>query len=139
MLKKYKFIDLFAGIGGLSMPFREMGMECVFSSEIDKFAVQTYSSNFKEIPYGDIKDIGEKEIPLHNILIGGFPCQAFSIAGKRKGFDDERGNLFYEITRILAFHKPEVFLLENVKGLTNHDKGNTFKVIQEELINLVRI
>jgi len=135
-LSKEKFIDLFAGIGGLSLPFRELGMECVFSSEIDKFAIQTYFNNFNELPFGDIKEISEKDIPAHDLLLGGFPCQAFSMAGKRKGFKDDRGNLFYEITRILSFHKPKAFLLENVKGLINHEKGKTFKTILNNLTNL---
>lgn len=135
-MSKEKFIDLFAGIGGLSLPFRELGMECVFSSEIDKFAIQTYFNNFNELPFGDIKEISEKDIPAHDLLLGGFPCQAFSMAGKRKGFKDDRGNLFYEITRILSFHKPKAFLLENVKGLINHEKGKTFKTILNNLTNL---
>ncbi|WP_342218490.1 DNA cytosine methyltransferase [Spiroplasma endosymbiont of Amphimallon solstitiale] len=135
-MSKLKFIDLFAGIGGLSLPFRELGMECVFSSEIDKFAVQTYIENFNEIPFGDIREISEESIPNHDLLLGGFPCQAFSIAGKRKGFNDDRGNLFYEIVRILSFHKPKAFLLENVKGLMNHEKGNTFRTILNNLTDL---
>lgn len=135
-MSKLKFIDLFAGIGGLSLLFRELGMECVFSSEIDKFAVQTYVKNFNEVPFGDIREIAEENIPTHDLLLGGFPCQAFSIAGKRKGFDDDRGNLFYEIIRILSFHKPKAFLLENVKGLINHKKGSTFKTILNNLTDL---
>lgn len=135
-MSKKKFIDLLAGIGGLSLPFRELGMECVFSSEIDKFAVQTYFDNFNEIPLGDIREISENSIPNHDLLLGGFSCQAFSIGGKRKGFDDDRGNLFYEIVRILSFHKPKAFLLENVKELINHEKGNTFKIILNNLSDL---
>ncbi len=136
MTTKISFIDLFAGIGGLSLPFRKLHMKCVFSSEIDKYAAQTYFENFNEKPAGDITTISATAIPNHDLLLAGFPCQAFSIAGKREGFNDERGNLFFEIIRILKFHKPKTFLLENVKGLVNHNKGKTFETIKHELINL---
>ncbi len=132
----FKFIDLFAGIGGLRIPFEELGGECVFSSELDKYASQTYEANFGEKPFGDITKIDEKDIPEFDVLLGGFPCQAFSIAGKRKGFEDTRGTLFFEIARILKYHKPKAFLLENVKGLLSHNKRETFKVIQETLQEL---
>ena len=111
------------------MPFEELGGECVFSSEWDKFSQQTYEANFGEIPHGDITEIDEKDIPKHDLLVGGFPCQAFSQAGLKKGFKDTRGTMFFEIQRILDHHKPKALLLENVKGLRGHDKGNTFKVI----------
>tara|TARA_B100000886_G_C20409412_1_gene486324 strand:+ start:124 stop:1041 length:918 start_codon:yes stop_codon:yes gene_type:complete len=129
MKKSFKFIDLFAGIGGIRIPFEELGGECVFSSEWDKFSQQTYEANFGEIPHGDITEIDEKDIPKHDLLVGGFPCQAFSQAGLKKGFKDTRGTMFFEIQRILDHHKPKAFLLENVKGLRGHDKGKTFKVI----------
>ena len=127
--KKFKFIDLFAGVGGIRIPFEELGGKCVFTSEWDKFSQITYEANFGEKPYGDITQIDEKDIPKHNLLLAGFPCQAFSQAGLKKGFQDTRGTMFFEIARILDHHKPNAFLLENVKGLRGHDKGNTFKTI----------
>lgn len=133
MQNKLQFIDLFAGIGGFRVAFEELSCDCVFSSEIDIFAQKTYYENFNEKPFGDITKINEKEIPFHDILCGGFPCQPFSIAGLRKGFEDTRGTLFFDILRILKERKPKSFILENVKGLVNHDKGNTFKIIIENL------
>ena len=132
-MKKFKFIDLFAGIGGLRIPFDELGGECVFSSEIDKYAKQTYEANFNHLPSDDITKIDEKDIPLHDLLLGGFPCQAFSNAGLRKGFDDTRGTLFFDIARILNYHKPKAILLENVKGLLNHDNKKTYNTITKTL------
>ncbi len=132
-MKEFTFIDLFAGIGGIRRPFQELGGKCVFSSEIDKFAIQTYEANWNETPSGDITKIDEKEIPKFDILLAGFPCQAFSIAGKRKGFSDTRGTMFFEVERILEYHKPKCFMLENVKGLLNHDKGKTFKTMLDIL------
>ena len=129
MIKKFKFIDLFAGVGGIRIPFEEIGGDCVFYSEWDKFSQQTYEANFGEIPHGDITEIDAKDIPKHDLLVGGFPCQAFSQAGLKKGFKDTRGTMFFEIARILDHHKPKAILLENVKGLRGHDKGNTFKTI----------
>lgn len=134
----FSYIDLFAGIGGIRRPFDLLGGKCVFSSEIDKYAIQTYVANFGEVPSGDITQIDEKSIPKFDVLLAGFPCQAFSIAGKRQGFNDTRGTLFFEIQRILEYHQPKCFLLENVKGLTNHDKGKTFETIKnilEEKLN----
>lgn len=125
----FKFIDLFAGIGGLRIPFVNIGGECVFTSEIDKYSQLTYQENFGEVPSGDITTIDEKLIPPHDLLLAGFPCQAFSQAGKREGFDDTRGTLFFDVARILSFHQPKAFLLENVKGLKNHDQGKTLKTI----------
>ena len=110
-----------------------MGCECVFSSEIDKYAIQTYKANFNEVPSGDITKIDAKDIPSFDILLAGFPCQAFSIAGKRQGFADTRGTMFFEIQRILEHHKPKCFMLENVKGLTNHNQGRTFNTILDIL------
>lgn len=132
-MKSYKFIDLFAGIGGIRRPFDKLGCECVFSSEIDKYAIQTYEANFNEVPSGDITKIDAKDIPSFDILLAGFPCQAFSIAGKRQGFADTRGTMFFEIQRILEHHKPKCFMLENVKGLTNHNQGRTFNTILDIL------
>lgn len=132
-MENFTFIDLFAGIGGIRRPFQKLGGKCVFSSEIDKFAIQTYEANWNETPSGDITKIDEKEIPKFDILLAGFPCQAFSMAGKRKGFSDTRGTMFFEVERILEYHKPKCFMLENVKGLLNHDKGKTFKTMLDIL------
>lgn len=131
-----KFIDLFAGIGGIRIAFERNNAKCVFSSEIDKDASITYFENFGDIPSGDIKLVKSEEIEDFDILTGGFPCQPFSIAGLRKGFDDVRGTLFFEIARIINDKKPKAFLLENVAGIVNHDKGNTIKVIENVLDNL---
>lgn len=136
MKKTIKFIDLFAGIGGIRLPFDELGYDCVFSSEWDKKACETYQANFGEYPAGDITKIDEKEIPKFDICLAGFPCQAFSIMGKMQGFEDTRGTMFFEIERILKYHKPEAILLENVKQLTTHDKGRTFKTIIKHLEDL---
>ncbi len=132
----FKFIDLFAGIGGIRIPFDELGGSCIFSSEWDAAAQLVYKANFDELPYGDITKIDAKEIPKHDILLAGFPCQAFSIIGKGLGFADTRGTLFFDIERILYAKKPEAFLLENVKQLVKHDKGRTFKVILLKLRKL---
>lgn len=131
-----KFIDLFAGIGGIRIPFDEMGYECVFSSEWDEFACRTYSANFNETPAGDITKISAEDIPQFDICLAGFPCQAFSIMGKMQGFQDTRGTMFFEVERILKYHKPAAILLENVKQLVSHDKGRTLKIILEHLYNL---
>ena len=135
-MEKLKFIDLFAGIGGIRIPFDELGYECVFSSEWDKKACETYQANFGEIPAGDITKIDEKSIPPFDICLAGFPCQAFSIMGKMQGFADTRGTMFFEVERILKYHKPRAILLENVKQLTTHDRGRTFKIILERLADL---
>jgi len=134
-----KAIDLFAGIGGIRLGFEQAfgeNIEFVFASEIDKYARETYYANFGEEPYGDITQIDEKKIPPHDIILAGFPCQAFSVAGHRKGFEDTRGTLFFDVVRIAAHHKPRLIFLENVKGLVGHDKGRTFKVILETLNEL---
>lgn len=125
----FTFIDLFAGIGGIRYPFQQVGGHCVFSSEWDKFAKKTYAANFGEIPHGDIVPIAAKDIPSHDVLLAGFPCQAFSQAGLKNGFNDTRGTMFFEIQRILAHHRPKAFLLENVKQLKGHDKGRTLQTI----------
>jgi len=137
-----RFIDLFAGIGGTRIAFEKAGCKCVFSSEWDKFAQITYEKNFGEKPAGDIRKIHSSEIPDHDILVAGFPCQPFSISGVSKknalgrphGFDDPtQGTLFFEIKRILKDKKPQSFLLENVKNLQSHNKKNTFKIIIDTL------
>lgn len=130
---KHTFIDLFAGIGGIRIPFDELGYQCVFSSEWDAKACKTYFANFGVVPYGDITKIPAERIPKHDILLAGFPCQAFSIMGKMLGFADTRGTMFFEIERILKYHRTPYILLENVKQLVGHDGGRTFKVILEKL------
>lgn len=131
---EFSFIDLFAGIGGIRLGFEAAGGHCVFSSEFDENACKTYEANFGEHPSGDITKIDAKDIPDFDILLGGFPCQAFSIIGKKEGFENETcGTLFFEIERILKEKKPKAFMLENVRNLTAHDKGNTFKVIRTHL------
>lgn len=130
----FRFIDLFAGIGGIRLGFEAAGGHCVFSSEFDEDACKTYEANFGEHPSGDITKIEAKDIPDFDILLGGFPCQAFSIIGKKEGFENETcGTLFFEIERILKEKMPRAFMLENVRNLTAHDKGNTFKVIRSHL------
>jgi len=128
-----KFIDLFAGIGGFRLAFESVGAKCVFSAEIDKHACKTYESNFGDNPFCDVSTLEPKEIPDFDILCAGFPCQPFSIAGKRKGFTETRGTLFFDIERIIQAKQPKAFILENVKGLVSHDKGNTLKVIIDTL------
>ena len=133
----FKMIDLFAGIGGTRLGFFQTGKtHVVFSSEIDSNAKKTYKANFGEDPSGDITKIVAKDIPDHDILVGGFPCQAFSQAGLKRGFEDTRGTLFFEIARILKEKKPKAFLLENVKNLTLHDHGKTFETIKTTLEQL---
>ncbi|MFT5911751.1 MAG: DNA (cytosine-5)-methyltransferase 1 [Urechidicola sp.] len=130
---KFKFIDLFAGIGGFRMAFQNLGGKCVFTSEWDKYSQKTYEANYGEVPFGDITKVNEKNIPDHDILLGGFPCQAFSIAGRRNGFEDTRGTLFFDVARIIKEKQPKAFFLENVKGLRSHDKGKTLKTILKTL------
>lgn len=138
LMKKYNFtfIDLFAGIGGIRLGFEEFGGKCVFSSEWDPYAQKTYEINFGERPKGDITKIHVKDIPDHDILLAGFPCQSFSIIGEGKGFSDTRGTMFFEVERILKARKPMAFLLENVRGLVSHDKKRTFKTILKHLDDL---
>lgn len=134
---KYKFIDLFCGVGGIRMGFSRAGFKCVFSCDINEECRKTYNENYGEMPLGDICKISEKtDIPEHDILCAGFPCQPFSISGKQKGFQDTRGTLFFEICRIIEEKKPKVVFLENVKHLVHHDSGNTLKVILKKLENL---
>ena len=144
MSRQLKFIDLFAGIGGFHLALKSIGMKCVFTSEIDKYARQTYEANFKDkylkdpnLFTGDIWKVDYKNIPNFDILCGGFPCQPFSQAGYKKGFKDNKdGNLFFAILEILKKKKPTVFFLENVRHLKNHDSGKTFKIIYKSLQNL---
>ena len=144
MKKNLKFIDLFAGIGGFHIALKSLGMECVFTSEIDKFARKTYLANFKDkyldhpnLFAGDIWKVDYKKIPDFDILCGGFPCQPFSQAGHKKGFKDNKdGNLFFSIEQILKIKKPKAFFLENVRHLKNHENGNTFKIIYSTLQKL---
>lgn len=135
---KFSFIDLFAGIGGFRLALQNIGGKCIFSSEWDKDAQKTYFANFGEVPFGDITNpLIKKCIPSKfDILCAGFPCQAFSIAGYRKGFEDTRGTLFFDIAQILKEHRPKAFFLENVKNLKAHDNGNTFQVIENTLSEL---
>lgn len=135
-MSKFKFIDLFAGIGGIRIPFQELGGECVFTSEWDKHAQQTYAANFKELPAGDITKISVESIPSHDLLLAGFPCQPFSVAGLRKGFEDTRGTLFFNIAQIIEKHRPRVVFLENVKGFKGHNGGQTFQTIKRILEEL---
>lgn len=139
------FIDLFAGIGGMRLAFENVGAECKFSCEWDKFSQKTYFANFGEEPAGDIKQISSTQIPNHDILVAGFPCQPFSIAGVSKhnalgnehGFNHPtQGTLFFEVARIIKDKKPKAFLLENVKNLISHDRGRTFRVIKDALEDL---
>lgn len=130
---KFTFIDLFSGIGGFRLALQDLGGRCVFSSDIDKYARLTYNANFGDTPFGDIREKEASDIPDHDLLAAGFPCQAFSIAGKRGGFEDTRGTLFFEIARIINKKRPKIFILENVKGLMNHDKGRTISTILEVL------
>lgn len=140
--KKLKFIDLFCGIGGFRIAFERVGCECVFSCDWNKYAQITYEANFHEKPHGDIYSIADNAIQPHNILCGGFPCQPFSIAGvskklslgKKHGFEDkEQGNLFFKLADLIDHHRPDAFVLENVKHLVRHDKGETFRIIYETL------
>lgn len=130
---KFKFIDLFAGIGGFRLALQNLGGKCVFTSEWDENAKKTYRANFGETPFGDItKDYTKNYIPENfDVLCAGFPCQAFSIAGYQKGFHDTRGTLFFDLEKIIETKRPKVVFLENVKNLVSHDKGNTFKIIIE--------
>ncbi len=142
---KFSFIDLFAGIGGMRIAFESHGGDCVYSNEWNKYCQQTYFANFGEQPDGDITKVDARIIPNHDILVAGFPCQPFSIAGVSKkqsmgratGFEDKtQGTLFFDVCRIIKAKRPKAFMLENVKNLKSHDKGNTFKVIMESLEEL---
>lgn len=131
-----KIFSLFSGIGGFDLAFERQGHEIIGHSEIDKYADKIYSKHFKNKNYGDITKINTATLPNFDCLVGGFPCQAFSIAGKRRGFKDTRGTLFFEIARILKDKRPRYFILENVKGIISNDQGNTFKTIISKLDDL---
>ncbi|MCP4912791.1 MAG: DNA (cytosine-5-)-methyltransferase [Oligoflexia bacterium] len=136
MNTEFKFIDLFAGIGGFHQSLESFGGECVFASEWEKNAAHVYELNYGIKPHGDITQIHEREIPKHDVLCAGFPCQAFSISGKQLGFEDTRGTLFFDVARIIKFHQPRIVLLENVKNFVRHDKGNTLNVVLKTLEEL---
>ena len=128
-----KFIDLFSGIGGFHLAMKDIKSKCVFASEWDKNCQDVYEKNFIIKPHGDITKIDEKNIPEHDLLFAGFPCQAFSISGKRLGFEDARGTLFFDVARIIKFHNPKVIFLENVKNFLRHDNGKTMQVVKSIL------
>ena len=132
----FSFVDLFCGVGGIRLGFDKYFGDCVFSSEVDVHAQKTYRVNFGELPFGDIRFIDEKDVPRHDILLAGFPCQAFSRSGLGGGFEDARGTLFFEILRILRRHRPKVVFLENVKGFRSHDQGRTFGISKKLLEDL---
>lgn len=132
----FKFIDLFAGLGGFRLALESFGGECVFSSEIDPHAQKVYHMNFNELPHGDITTIKESDIPEHDVLCAGFPCQAFSVSGKRLGFEDARGTLFFDVARIVKHRKPKIVFLENVKNFASHDNGRTFFLVKNTLEDL---
>lgn len=132
-LKKVKYIDLFAGIGGFHTAMKSFGAECVFSSEWDKHAQKTYFENYGIIPEGDITKIEPEKIPEHDIICAGFPCQAFSISGKQRGFEDTRGTLFFDVARIANYHQPKLLFMENVRNFEKHDNGNTLKTVRQTL------
>lgn len=135
-LNGYRFIDLFAGIGGFRIALESFGAKCVYSNEYDKYAKETYQMNFGEIPDDDIRYVDEKDIPDHDILCAGFPCQPFSVSGKQLGFCDERGTLFFDVARIIREKRPMVVLLENVKNFATHDGGKTLDIVKNTIIDL---
>lgn len=132
-LEGYTFIDLFSGIGGFHLALSSYGAKCVFASEINEAAAKIYYKNFKFKPKGDIRRISNEEIPKHDIICAGFPCQPFSISGNQNGFNDENGKLFFEIYRIARYHKPKLIILENVKNLLTHNNGKTIGIIEDRL------
>ena len=134
-MKKFKFIDLFAGIGGFHQAMVKLGGQCVYASEIDKFCIDRYKENYNIDADHDITKINPEDVPDHDVLCGGFPCQAFSKAGKQKGFEETRGTLFFYIEKILQVKKPKYIVLENVRNLVSHDNGNTWKVIRKHIID----
>ncbi|MEI0843867.1 DNA cytosine methyltransferase [Brachyspira pilosicoli] len=136
LLKNTTFIDLFAGLGGFRIALESLGSKCVYSNEWDKFAKEVYYNNFGDIPDDDITKVDERFIPDHDILCAGFPCQSFSISGKQKGFDDDRGNLFFDIVRIIKYKKSKIIFMENVKNLVSHNNGKTLLTIKNEIQKL---
>ena len=135
-LQGYKFIDLFAGLGGFRLALESLGAECVYSDEWNEPVRQVYYKNFGEIPAGDITKIDEKTIPEHDILCAGFPCQAFSISGKQRGFEDSRGTLFFDVARIVKEKRPKIVFMENVKNFETHDYGKTLSVVSTTMKQL---
>ena len=136
LLKDYKFIDLFAGLGGFRLALESLGAKCVYSNEWDPHAQKVYADNFGHIPEGDITKVDEKTIPNHDILCAGFPCQAFSISGKQRGFEDSRGTLFFDVARIVKEKKPKIVFMENVKNFATHDGGKTLSVVKSTMEEL---
>ena len=132
----YTFIDLFAGIGGFHVALESMGAKCVYANEWDIFAQEVYKNNFNLIPEGDITKVNENDIPTHDILCAGFPCQAFSISGKQLGFNDSRGTLFFDVARIVKAKKPKIVFMENVKNFASHDNGRTLSVVRATMAEL---
>ena len=135
-LQGYSFIDLFAGLGGFRLALESLGAKCVYSNEWDKFAQEVYKNNFGEIPAGDITKVDEHTIPDHDIVCAGFPCQAFSISGKQRGFEDSRGTLFFDVARIIKAKKPKIVFMENVKNFATHDNGRTLAVVKTTMEEL---
>ena len=135
-LKDYTFIDLFAGLGGFRLALESLGAKCVYSNEWDKFAQEVYRKNFGDTPDGDITKVNETNIPDHDILCAGFPCQAFSISGKQRGFEDSRGTLFFDVARIVKCKKPKIVFMENVKNFASHDNGKTLQVVKSTMEEL---
>ena len=135
--KNWKFIDLFAGLGGFRLALESLGAECVYSSEWDIPVQEVYYNNFGDIPDGDITKVNEKSIPNHDILCAGFPCQAFSISGKQRGFRDDRGTLFFDVARIVKEKKPKIVFMENVKNFATHDSGKTLQIVKSTMEKLV--
>lgn len=135
-LADFTFIDLFAGIGGFRLALESFGAKCVYSNEWDKMAQKVYYDNFGDIPEGDITQVDEDTIPAHDILCAGFPCQAFSISGKQKGFEDSRGTLFFDVARIVKAKRPKIVFMENVKNFATHDGGRTLQVVQRTMEEL---
>lgn len=135
-LSGYNFIDLFAGLGGFRLALESLGAKCIYSNEWDKFAQEVYNDNFGDTPEGDITKVDENTIPEHDILCAGFPCQAFSISGKQRGFEDSRGTLFFDVARIVKVKKPKVVFMENVKNFAAHDNGNTLRVVKQTMEEL---
>lgn len=134
--KDWKFIDLFAGLGGFRLALESLGAKCVYSNEWDIPAQQVYYDNFGDFPEGDITKVDETTIPEHDILCAGFPCQAFSISGKQRGFEDSRGTLFFDVARIVKAKKPKIVFMENVKNFATHDGGKTLEVVKATMENL---
>lgn len=135
-LSNFKFIDLFAGLGGFRIALESLGAKCVYSNEWDKPVQQVYANNFGEVPEGDITKVDENTIPEHDILCAGFPCQAFSISGKQRGFEDSRGTLFFDVARIVKAKRPKIVFMENVKNFATHDNGHTLEVVKATMEEL---